>query len=560
MTVPHSSLINDPLNAALHNLHSPGYIRANAAARAAVTTMQEGDVLYQQDNKNYYYWNGTSWINLGSGSGSLNGFTVIVSKLGSDLNPTGPFLTINAAATYADSLVPTSTQHVAIYILPGQYNESLDLSILTNGKYIDIIGLDTESCIMYNTTGPVLKINNASSENKILNLTIQYTGTTLTDSAVYAFGTSAFTTTSDGFGGKQIITPSVVFNNCKILSSQSCFSFFQAEIRNSYIESTATNGETLVQDFWKGVVQNCQIKWMTSGGSAKGFVFKKVSQIGTLGNIKNTTIETATQTSFGCSAWEDDIFLNVINSYVRVDGAITCSPNATGDSYFEDCILETTGVATYSDGSIMGPITGLMFKCLVFNSSANITIGSAGGSGSITEIIDTTIYQENTSVVINGFYSPFTNVYSYLINVTLVNAPSSAFSTVGGPAYVRNLKSNSPAQVTDHNTQPNGVYFYPYLNNSFSNGLTATGSNQGNALKLTSQINEVTSTPASTGVILPLTSGGSKVTVVNYGGLALNVYPPSGGQINGLGANNPYSLSNNTKSTFDSVSATQWYI
>ena len=94
---------------------------------------------------------------------------------------------------------------------------------------------------------------------------------------------------------------------------------------------------------------------------------------------------------------------------------------------------------------------------------------------------------------------------------------------------------------------------------STATGLTATGSNQGTALAITKDINVVSNVSASTGVILPVTTGGLRISVINTGANALSVYPASGAQINSAAANAAYSLAVGARLDFLSVSSTQWY-
>lgn len=75
-----------------------------------------------------------------------------------------------------------------------------------------------------------------------------------------------------------------------------------------------------------------------------------------------------------------------------------------------------------------------------------------------------------------------------------------------------------------------------------ANSLTATGSTQGTALKLSAINNVVTTTAASTGVQLPAMGTGDSVFVVNLGANALLVYPVTGGAINALSANAGFSV------------------
>lgn len=92
---------------------------------------------------------------------------------------------------------------------------------------------------------------------------------------------------------------------------------------------------------------------------------------------------------------------------------------------------------------------------------------------------------------------------------------------------------------------------------SVDSNLTATGANQATALQLSSQWNEITTTPAGTGVLLQALQTGQSQTVFNQGANALNVYPPPGGQIDALGVNVAYSLAPTLRHTFDFVSASQ---
>lgn len=96
-----------------------------------------------------------------------------------------------------------------------------------------------------------------------------------------------------------------------------------------------------------------------------------------------------------------------------------------------------------------------------------------------------------------------------------------------------------------------------FLQRTQSAGLTATGTTQGTALALTSDINGVTTTASGSGVIL--SSSQREVVVANAGANALSVYPPSGAQINALGTNNPFSVAAGQVGRFFSSSATQWY-
>ena len=68
--------------------------------------------------------------------------------------------------------------------------------------------------------------------------------------------------------------------------------------------------------------------------------------------------------------------------------------------------------------------------------------------------------------------------------------------------------------------------------------ITAAGTTQGTATALTTQWNQVTTTAAGTGVVLPSSPVvGWNYVVVNAGANPLLIYPPTGGQIDALGTN-----------------------
>ncbi len=93
---------------------------------------------------------------------------------------------------------------------------------------------------------------------------------------------------------------------------------------------------------------------------------------------------------------------------------------------------------------------------------------------------------------------------------------------------------------------------------SVATGLAATGTVQADALPLTNNWNEVTTTPAGTGVVFTSLGVGRPIKVWNAGANALLAYPPAGGQIDALALNNPYSIPVNRCQEFDQLTATRW--
>ncbi len=128
---------------------------------------------------------------------------------------------------------------------------------------------------------------------------------------------------------------------------------------------------------------------------------------------------------------------------------------------------------------------------------------------------------------------------------TWTTLSSSAVTSITGTAFEITASASVGAVTLSIPSQfiaPGSVQVTTSLQTSASVTVTAAGSNQGTATQLTSDYNVVTTTPASTGVILPASLAGNKVTVVNVGANALLVYPPVGAAIDGLSVNIPVSV------------------
>lgn len=80
--------------------------------------------------------------------------------------------------------------------------------------------------------------------------------------------------------------------------------------------------------------------------------------------------------------------------------------------------------------------------------------------------------------------------------------------------------------------------------------IVSTGATQAGAEELSNDINHVGPTAVGSGVILFDMLPGQAQLVYNAGGNALNVYPPAGGEIDGLGANAPYILADSKVQIF----------
>ena len=89
-------------------------------------------------------------------------------------------------------------------------------------------------------------------------------------------------------------------------------------------------------------------------------------------------------------------------------------------------------------------------------------------------------------------------------------------------------------------------------------GISAAGTTQGTATTLYAQNSDVSTVASGSGVILnPVIQVGTEQSVFNSGSNPLNIYPPSGFQINALPTNGAIILPINTGVLFQCVSTTR---
>lgn len=91
-------------------------------------------------------------------------------------------------------------------------------------------------------------------------------------------------------------------------------------------------------------------------------------------------------------------------------------------------------------------------------------------------------------------------------------------------------------------TLTNKTLTTPAITFTNSASVSAAGTTQGTATALTLDYNNVTTVAANSGVVLPVSSAGRRITVKNNGANALTVYPASTGTIDALSANTGLSV------------------
>jgi len=147
--------------------------------------------------------------------------------------------------------------------------------------------------------------------------------------------------------------------------------------------------------------------------------------------------------------------------------------------------------------------------------------------------------------------------------VTLNNAGVTALAGTSNQVSVSGATGSITISIPSTFVAPGSIQVTTYVKRSVGASLTATGSDQSGALQLAAEINHVAA-GGGAGVKLP-NSVGTTFIVMNYSGSAVNVYPPSGGQIfpgggGGLGVNTAFSLAQGANIMFVQLDANPSYV
>lgn len=159
-------------------------------------------------------------------------------------------------------------------------------------------------------------------------------------------------------------------------------------------------------------------------------------------------------------------------------------------------------------------------------------------------------------------------------NITLRTYPTSngtlSFEGSAGQLFsITNSFSGTIFSVNDVSGVPsievldNGLIklaeFSGFVAYGVSQAVAAAGTTQATATLLTRPINNLTTVPASSGVIFPAAVPGMRILVRNNTVTSARVYPAIGAQINTLGANVGFVLDRDANLEFVAYSTTQWY-
>ena len=130
---------------------------------------------------------------------------------------------------------------------------------------------------------------------------------------------------------------------------------------------------------------------------------------------------------------------------------------------------------------------------------------------------------------------------------------------VANSTYAASAGSAPLAGTVTTAAQPNITSVSSFLFHSSSDSVSASGSSQGDAFTLTTEINRVTSATASNGIKLPVAQGGLVVFIINTVSNSFKVYPNTSDEINSLGTNNAFTHPEGATLQYICTNSTNWY-
>ena len=184
---------------------------------------------------------------------------------------------------------------------------------------------------------------------------------------------------------------------------------------------------------------------------------------------------------------------------------------------------------------------------------SSVTVTDSGTNGTITFTTDGT---SRWTINNSGHIVPSAN------NTYNLGAPTTGLlSNVYATNLTGTIQTASQPNITGVGTITSGTWSSGLASETFSTSAAVTaGTNAQGQGALTTDFNVITTATANpSGVTLPTATTGRRIYVVNRGANAINVYPATGGAIDGLAANASIQIPVNGVMFFNASSATQWY-
>jgi hypothetical protein len=303
----------------------------------------------------------------------------------------------------------------------------------------------------------------------------------------------------------------------------------------------------------------------------------------TLGSTALTLGSTVT-TVAGLSSVTSTTFVGTLSGAATTAGTVTTAaqPNITSVGTLSGLTVSSTISGSVS-GSAATVTTAAQPNITSVGTLTSLTVSGAANIQSTTAATSTTtgalIVAGGIGANANSYFSNFSvkSNIAYVspngantINSQMLNGGTLAWSGNAGQLFsitdsmsgnifsVNDVSGIPMITVSDTGTinlAPSGGF----VAFGVSTGISAAGSTQGTATALTRPINVVSTVSSGQGVVMPTTTAGMRIVIINTSATALNVYPATGGAINAGATNAAYSLAAGGRLEFVATSTTQWY-
>lgn len=359
------------------------------------------------------------------------------------------------------------------------------------------------------------------------------------------------------------------------------------EVTTSNLVSNGINSLFVVEDFGANVMTR-RVNSLKVGPSSS---FTSVTGSAVLGSstVSNVPVTAVTGTGNGARvnvSYAGGFYTTVVASYggngyvegnqLKVDGRLLGGVTPANDLTFTIAATGTNIDTVVYLG--LQKVSSAAEANSIVRTDANRNLGTVGNRfNNVFSNTFTGSLTGNAATVTDGVYTTDTGTVTNtmlagnIANAKLVNSSitvnntaislggshtiSAAAGTLTGATLNNTVTASSLTSVgTLTSLVVSGI-----VRESVATGIAAAGATQATALALDKQINVITSIPANSGVRLSAAVAGARIIVRNaVAGSTLRVYPNTGAQINTLGNNAAFLLSDGGLE-FVCESATQWF-
>ena len=348
-----------------------------------------------------------------------------------------------------------------------------------------------------------------------------------------------------------------------------------SEVALATLATTAVTANAVAGANVSGQVSFAATANAVAGGNVSGevgfaAVANSVSGSNVVGAVSSATTATTAQTV--TTAAQGNITSVGTLTGLDVNGLIT-AVNITAN----------TGLIS-GDGGGLSNIVGSNVSGAVSSATSATTATTAGtvttaaqpnitSVGTLTALVVTGNVSVGNISATRGTFTSVSGDGANLTNITGANvggqvgfaaiannvAGGNVTGVVANSTYAASAGSAPLAGTVTTAAQPNITSVSSFLFHSSSDSVSASGSSQGDAFTLTTEINRVTSATASNGIKLPVAQGGLVVFIINTVSNSFKVYPNTSDEINSLGTNNAFTHPEGATLQYICTNSTNWY-